>query len=213
MKKLIALATIGALAACAPTKNDTTTQDGADNEVTAKADAGHGDEMTIDQKVMAALEDCKKIEQSCASDKNVGYFVFPDVTTVALGVGGGGGKGALVRNGKIDGYYSLGEGSIGLQAGATEASYVVGVNDKASLDKYVKDGQWSIGSGAGLTVAKADANAQGDVADGQSTLYVFNAEGLMADVKVNAMKISKSDDTIATGGAIATSTATGTKTM
>lgn len=196
MKKLISLAALVALGACSqPARNDTTTKDGADNTVTAKADAGHSNDMTLDQKVMAALENCKKIEATCGDGKAAGYFVFPDVTTVALGIGGGGGKGALVRGGKIDGYYSLGEGSVGLQAGATEASYVVQVKDKASLEKYVKDGQWSVDAGAGLTVAKADANAQGDATSAKSVLYVFNAEGLMADVKVSAMKISKSDGT------------------
>lgn len=202
---LLALAGAGALAACSqqPANDTAATDTPTDTATTAMTD-----DMSMDQKVMAALDTCKTVEASCGTGAPAGYFVFPDVTSVALGVGGQGGEGALVEDGKITGYYKMGEGSIGLQAGVTAASYVFKINDKAALDKYKTDGQWSIGAGAGLTIAKADANAQSQADNAKSILYVFNSEGLMGDAKVGAMKIWKSDD-MGTPGATPTGTASG----
>ncbi|MEO1969892.1 MAG: YSC84-related protein [Sphingomonadaceae bacterium] len=149
--------------------------------------------MTIDQKVAATLDKCKKVQPDCGTGSPAGYFVFPDVTTVALGVGGSGGEGALVENGKITGYYKIGEGSVGLQAGVTAASYVFKMNDKTALEKYKQDGRWSIGAGAGITIAQADADGQGQADNAKSVLYVFNSQGLMGDAKVDTMKIWRTD--------------------
>ena len=199
---LLALAGAGALAACSQQPNTTTPTPTPTVSSTEQTDS-----MTLDQKVTAALEACKKVQASCDTGEAAGYFVFPDVTNVALGVGGAGGEGALVENGKITGHYKMGEGSVGLQAGVTAASYVFKIKDKTSLDKYKKDGQWSIGAGAGLTIAKADANGQGQADNAKSVLYVFNSEGLMGDVKVDAMKIWRSDDADMKASPTPTSTA------
>lgn len=192
---IFALASASALAACSQQPAHETAATATPTDVgTAQTD-----NMTIDQKVTAALNTCKQVEPSCGAGSPAGYFVFPDVTSVALGVGGSGGEGALIENGKITGYYKMGEGSVGLQAGVTAASYVFKVNDKTALEKYKKDGQWSIGAGAGITVAKADANAQAQADNAKSILYVFNSEGLMGDAKVNAMKIWRTNDLGAPG--------------
>ena len=186
---ILALVSVGALAACSQQPNNT-----SPSPTPTVASTDQMDNMTLDQKVAATLDKCKQVQASCGTGDVAGYFVFPDVTNIALGVGGAGGEGALVENGKITGHYKMGEGSVGLQAGVTAASYVFKIKDKTALDKYKKDGQWSIGAGAGVTVAKADANGQGQADNAKSVLYVFNSEGLMGDAKVDAMKIWRSDD-------------------
>ncbi|WP_066843739.1 YSC84-related protein [Croceicoccus marinus] len=165
----------------------TTTADDMQNPVAADLDA----------KVMAALAQCQTVEPSCGMGTPAGYLVFPDVTEIALGVGGAGGDGALVQNGEIVSYWRMGEGSIGLQAGVQAASYVFKVSDPATLQEYTDSGEWSIGADAGITVADASANAQAD--SEESTAYVFNAEGLMADASIDAMKIWRTDE-LSTGG-------------
>lgn len=170
----------------------------ADVDATASADGMQNPVAAdIDAKVMAALDQCKAVEPTCGMGTPAGYLVFPDVTEVALGVGGAGGDGALVQNGEIVSYWRMGEGSIGLQAGIEAASYVFKVNDPATLQQYTDSGEWSIGAGAGITIATADASAQGDSEESQA--YVFNAEGLMADVSIDAMKIWRTDE-MSTGG-------------
>jgi len=185
MKYFTVLALAAALAACGQEPADTSGPDSTANseEMTAQTDNS--------EKVMAALETCKTVEANCGEGA-VGYLVFPDVTSVALGVGGQGGNGALVENGQIVSNWRMGEATIGLQAGIDAASYVFKFTDQAALDKYKTDGEWSIGAEGDITIAEAGATAQGET--GGPTLYVFNSEGLMADVSVGAMKVWRTDE-------------------
>ena len=176
----------------------TATADGMQNPVAADLDA----------KVMAALSQCADVEPSCGMGMPAGYLVFPDVTEVALGVGGAGGDGALVQNGEIVSYWRMGEGSVGLQAGVQAASYVFKISDPAMLQEYVDSGEWSIGADAGITVAEAGANVQ--AGSEASQVYVFNAEGLMADVSIDALKIWRTDELSTGGNATTDMTATDT---
>jgi len=162
----------------------------------------------LDTKVMAALNQCKQVEASCGTGSPAAYLVFPDVTSVALGVGGAGGDGALVKDGKIVSYWRMGKGTVGLTAGVQAASYVFKINDAKTLAQYQKDGEWSIGAKSGLTIAKADANAQADSQN--SVAYVFDATGLMADVSIDAMKIWRTNEMAAGGNASTDMTATDT---
>jgi len=190
MKYIPIIVLAGALAACG--------QEPAD---TSGAEATSNTEAAVEQtdnsaKVMSALEVCAKVEPTCGEGA-VGYLVFPDVTSVALGVGGSGGDGALVENGQVVSNWRMGEGSIGLQAGIDAASYVFKFTDQAALDKYKTDGQWSIGAGADVTIATAGATAQGET--GKPVLYVFNSEGLMGDVSISAMKVWRTNEIAGTG--------------
>ncbi|GGD76108.1 YSC84-related protein [Croceicoccus mobilis] len=170
----------------------------ADTEAAAATDGEQNPVAAdLDAKVMAALEQCQQTQESCGTGDPAGYLVFPDVTEVALGVGGGGGDGALVQNGQIVSYWRMGEGSVGLQAGVQAASYVFKVPDAATLKQYTDSGEWSIGADSGITIAQADANATGD--SEESMAYIFNAEGLMADASIDAMKIWRTNE-VATGG-------------
>ena len=192
-----------ALAACqqepaSQSSDQAATVDGAQNPVAAD----------LDGKVMAALNQCKQVEPSCGSGTPVAYLVFPDVTSIALGVGGAGGDGALVKDGKVVSYWRMGEGSVGLQAGIQAASYVFKINNADTLNQYQTEGEWSIGAGSGITVVNADANAQADSED--SVAYVFNASGLMADASINAMKIWRTNEMAAGGNASTDMTATDT---
>ena len=199
MKRLALFALVAALGACQQKATDADTVAASDVAGNTNADTTtYEGNPGIDTKVMSALDTCKKVEPTCADGNPAGYLVFPDVTSVALGVGGAGGEGALVQNGKITGHYKMGEGSIGLQAGVTAASYVLKVTDPATLEQYQKDGKWSIGADAGVTIAQAGATAKGESTD-KATLYAFNSEGLMGDVSVTGMKIWPWNDANANG--------------
>ena len=182
MKRISALILAGALAACSQQAEETNA------EATPEETGAMSENAELDQKVMAALEQCQQVEPTCG-ETATGYLVFPDVTSVALGVGGEGGEGALVQNGQIVDYYNMGEASIGLQAGISAASYVFRFQDQAALQQMQDDGEWSIGAESALVVANADANAAAEALGEGTILYVYNAEGLMADVSVDAMRI------------------------
>ncbi|QZD95213.1 YSC84-related protein [Qipengyuania gelatinilytica] len=183
MRFLSIIALAGALAACGSNPSD-------EAETTPEEQGQMTENATLDDKALAALQQCEQVEPTCGND-GYSYLVFPDVTSVALGVGGEGGEGALIRNGQVVDYYNMGEASIGLQAGVSAASYVFKMPNQESLAQFEDDGEWSIGAESSVVIANADANAAAETAGGKTVLYVFNAEGLMADVSVDAMRIWK----------------------
>src|SRR6185503_11956492 len=69
--------------------------------------------------VMETLRQCQQMSGSCAANTKtaVGVLVFPSVLKADLLIGGSGGKGALIENGRVTEYYSIGSISAGLQAG------------------------------------------------------------------------------------------------
>ena len=186
MKRISALVVAGLLAACSQEAEP------IDAETTPE-EQGLVENAELDQKVMMALQQCQQVEPTCG-ETAAGYLVFPDVTAVALGVGGEGGEGALVQNGQIVDYYNMGEASIGLQAGVAASSYVFRLQDAAALQQMQDDGEWSIGAESSLIIANADANAAAEALGEGTILYVFNSEGLMADVSVDAMRIWKDEN-------------------
>ncbi|NVD44002.1 YSC84-related protein [Qipengyuania atrilutea] len=191
MKYIPIIVLAGALAACSQEPAET------ENAETTPAETGAmSDDATLDTKALAALQQCQQVEPTCAEGSPAGYLVFPDVTSVALGIGGEGGEGALIQNGQVVDYFNMGEASIGLQAGVSAASYVFKLPDAAAVQEVQDDGEWSIGAESALVIANADANAAAEATGENAMLYVFNAEGLMADVSVDAMRIWKDENSM-----------------
>lgn len=161
-------------------------------------DIGHMDGVKarpeLDAKIASTLQQCAQVAPSCGDTtaNAAGVLVFPSVLTVDLGVGGSGGSGALVENGKIVGYYDVGEASAGAQLGIKEASQVYVVRDQDTLAKLTDNGKWEVGAAADLTVAKANVSASAQ--SGDPLVYIFDADGLNAGVNVSALKIWKDND-------------------
>jgi len=158
--------------------------------VMLNAGAAHADSV-LDKKVMATLQQCQQVSSSCAEmTKNpVGILVFPSVVKADLIVGGAGGKGALIEHGKITGYYNIGAGSAGLQAGIENTSQVYVFNTTEALAKLKEGPDWKVGATAGVTVIAADANASG--ATGDILAYVFNSKGLNAGISLDVFDVWK----------------------
>ncbi len=148
----------------------------------------------LDAKVVASIEQCAKVAPSCADAMKTaaGALVFPGVVTVDLIVGGSGGRGALVQDGMITGYYNIGEASAGAQIGIKQATQVYILRDESTLQDVEADGQWQVGAASDLTVFNANATASTQSAD--PLVYVFDANGLNASVNVSALKIWESDE-------------------
>src|SRR5689334_4310627 len=130
----------------------------------------------LDNRIISTLQECQRVSTSCATTTKdaLGILVFPSVVKADLIVGGAGGKGALVENGKITGYYNLGAASAGLQAGIENASQVYVFRTREALDKLKNGQDWKVGATAGVTLVTADANAQG--VTGDVLAYVFDAK-------------------------------------
>lgn len=146
----------------------------------------------LNNAVMSTLQTCQKNFTSCANaTKNAaGELVFPSVVKADLIVGGSGGKGALVENGKITGYYNIGAASVGLQAGVENASQVYVFPDQNSLQAVKQGSYWDVGSLADITLIAANADYAG--AAGNPTAFFFDSKGLHAGIDLSVFYVWKS---------------------
>lgn len=157
----------------------------------AAFDAAAATDSALDSSVMETLAVCKTVSISCsATTKNAnGILVFPSVVKADFIVGGSGGKGALVENGRITGYYSIGAVSAGFQAGIEQASQVYVFRSAQSLARLKENNDWKVGANAGVTVVENDANAK--AATGDVLAYVFDAKGLHGGISADVFDIWK----------------------
>jgi lipid-binding SYLF domain-containing protein len=111
-----------------------------------------------------------------------GYVVFPTVTKGAFLVGGAGGSGVLFENGKPAGKASLGQATIGFQAGGQAYSEIIFFENAATLSDF-KKGNFGLAAEVSAVALSAGAAA---TAKYQSGVAVFTATktGLMVEASV-----------------------------
>lgn len=155
--------------------------------------AVHAQDSALDTGVMTTLQECQRVSTSCATTTKdaMGILVFPSVIKADLIIGGSGGKGALIENGKITGYYSLGSGSVGLQAGIDQSSQVYIFRTAEALANLKNSPHWKTGASSGVTLVTADANAK--AVTGNVLAYVFDSKGLHGGVSLDVFSIWRSD--------------------
>jgi len=146
----------------------------------------------LDTSVMDTLKQCQTISISCAemTKSAAGVLIFPNVVKADMIIGGAGGKGALVENGKITGYYDIGAASAGLQAGIESASQVYVFRTADTLATLKEGSEWKAGATADVTLVESDAAARGT--PGNVLAYVFDAKGLHAGIALDVFRVWKS---------------------
>lgn len=124
-----------------------------------------------------------------------GVLVFPSVMGASFIVGGEYGKGALRVNGVTKGYYSLGGGSIGFQAGAQSRAIVLVFTTEQALNSFINSNGWSVGADANVAVATLGANGSLDSNTVNQPVvgFVLNNAGLAAGVSLQGSKIQAVD--------------------
>jgi lipid-binding SYLF domain-containing protein len=90
--------------------------------------------------------------------KSYAYAVFPTVGSGALGVGGAYGKGRVFVHGVYTGDTSIGQVSVGFQAGGKAYSQIIFFEDKRALDEF-ESGNFEFGADASVVAVTAGANA------------------------------------------------------
>jgi lipid-binding SYLF domain-containing protein len=99
--------------------------------------------------------------------KSYAYAVFPTVGSGALGVGGAYGKGRVYVHGVYSGNATMGQVSLGFQAGGKAYSQIIFFEDKRALDEF-ESGNFEFGADASAIAVTASANA-GAATNGAST--------------------------------------------
>jgi lipid-binding SYLF domain-containing protein len=91
-------------------------------------------------------------------DSAHGYAVFPTVGKGGLGVGGSHGKGQVYQGGKVIGFTSTSDISIGLRAGGQAYSQVIFFQDAGALDRFTR-GNFEFAASASAIAVQATAGA------------------------------------------------------
>jgi lipid-binding SYLF domain-containing protein len=97
-------------------------------------------------------------ESSTFFHKCYGYAVFPTVGEGGLGVGGAFGRGRVYVHGQYVGDTTMGQVSVGLQAGGKAFSQIIFFEDKRALDEF-ESGSFEFAAGASAVAVTAGASA------------------------------------------------------
>ncbi|HEY1314330.1 MAG TPA: YSC84-related protein [Steroidobacteraceae bacterium] len=90
--------------------------------------------------------------------RSYAYAVFPTVGEGGLGVGGALGKGHVYVHGRLVGDTTMGQVSVGFQAGGKAYSQIIFFEDKRALDNF-ESGTFEFTAGASAVAITAGANA------------------------------------------------------
>jgi lipid-binding SYLF domain-containing protein len=117
-----------------------------------------------------------------------GYAVFPSVGKGAVGVGGAYGRGELYEGGKLAGYCTLTQASIGFALGGQKYSELIFFETKAALDRF-KSGSFAFAAQVSAVALKSGASANAKYADGVA-VFTMGETGLMYEASVGGQKFS-----------------------
>lgn len=151
----------------------------------------------ISRDAHAALERLYKQEPRTRQlgEKAVAVLVFPSILKGGLLVGAEHGDGALIRGGKVHGYYTVTAVSFGLQAGAQQFGYALFFMNEPALRFLDQSDGWSLGSGPSLVVVDQGYAASVSTTTLTQDVYAvpFGEQGLMAGMGLEGSKISRSN--------------------
>jgi lipid-binding SYLF domain-containing protein len=98
------------------------------------------------------------VESSSFFRRSYGYAVFPTVGEGALGVGGAFGKGRVYAHGRYVGDTTMGQISVGFQAGGKAYRQIIFFEDRRALDEF-ESGTFEFAAGASAVAITAGASA------------------------------------------------------
>lgn len=125
--------------------------------------------------------------------KSRAILVFPQILKAGAVIGGAGGDGALLVNGKATAFYNTFAASYGLQLGAQRFGYALFFITESALEYLKKSDGWSIGSGPSVVlVDEGFAKSMTSTTITQDVYaIIFNQKGLMAGAGIEGSKITQ----------------------
>jgi lipid-binding SYLF domain-containing protein len=114
--------------------------------------------------------------------KSVAWVAFPDVGKAGFIIGASHGRGIVYTHDGRQGYASLSQGSVGLQAGAQTFRELVIFMRQSDFEKF-KQGDFSLAANASAVALKPGAAATTDVSKGV-IVFVETKGGLMAEAAI-----------------------------
>ncbi|MBK8209372.1 MAG: hypothetical protein IPK78_04800 [Rhodospirillales bacterium] len=125
--------------------------------------------------------------------KAKGILVFPEITKGGIGIGGSYAEGVLFVNGKPDGNYSVGSGSLGLTLGAQSFSQVIMFMTQEALNSFRASRGWEAGvNGSVVAIDEGKATSYDFTKDQDPIVgFVFGQQGLMFDASFRGAKYTR----------------------
>jgi lipid-binding SYLF domain-containing protein len=154
----------------------------------ATAPKGAEGKAELTGKTQAALTNAKKADPGLDKffKEATGYAVFPSIGKGAIGVGGAYGHGELYKAGKLDGYCTLTQASIGFALGGQTYTELIFFETPAALDRF-KSGNFAFAAQASAVALKSGASANAKYADGVAVFTMAEA-GLMYEASIGGQK-------------------------
>jgi lipid-binding SYLF domain-containing protein len=126
-------------------------------------------------------------------EKAKAILVFPSILKVGFMIGGQGGNGALLVDGKAVAYYNIAAASYGLQAGVQEFGYAMFLMTDSVRSYMDKSDGWEVGVGPTIVVVDEGAAKSLTTTTAKDDVYafIFSQQGLMAGLGIQGSKITK----------------------
>lgn len=145
---------------------------------------------TLSKEVARAVDLAKTADPSMSKffDSAYGYAVMPSVGKGGFIISGAGGDGEIFKGGKLVGYCSMGQGSIGLTAGGQAFDEFVFFKDEYSYNDF-QDGQFALAAQVSAVMVRAGGAAAADYQGGVA-VFVNNLKGAMVEASVGGQQFN-----------------------
>lgn len=149
----------------------------------------------IDVRVDDAVEKFEKEVKGGKGflDSSKGILVFPRVLKGGAGFGGEYGEGALRIGGKTADYYSMFQGSFGLQLGGEIKTVFIVFLDEGALKRFQESEGWKAGVDGSVSLVTLGAGGTIDTNTMKDPMvaFVMGQKGLMYNLSLEGTKFTK----------------------
>ena len=157
------------------------------------AHAGRASELSASSRAALKQLYAKHPGARTLGEKATAILVFPKILKAGFMVGAQGGDGAMLRGGKVIGYYRSLAGSYGFQAGVQSFGYALFFMNQAAIDQLNDTDGWEIGTGPSLVLVDEGfaKSMTTNTLTSDVYAYTFNQKGLMGGIGLQGSKITR----------------------
>jgi lipid-binding SYLF domain-containing protein len=116
------------------------------------------------------------------------YAIFPRIEKGAVGIGGAHGDGMIYQNGRLIGYVTMSQATIGAQLGGEAYSEVIFFQSRPVLDQF-QAGEFALAAQASAVAASNGAATNADYERGVA-VFTLPESGLMFEASVGGQKFT-----------------------
>jgi lipid-binding SYLF domain-containing protein len=146
-------------------------------------------EQPLRQRAQAVLEKLEKKDPGLKQllRKAYAYAVFPSVGKAALVVGGSYGRGAVFEKGRMIGYGTISQMTIGVQVGGDTFTEILVFHDRKQLERF-KRGHMAFAANASAVIVKAAAAGTSDFKG--VTALAYSSGGMLLELSLGGQKFT-----------------------